>query len=105
MRLLPGNSFALIDYVDVAFTINSSAVFELLETDIPMYLLGESIFNQTGIAKKCELMEVASCLSQRHWQQEPKRQHQHLDSKFSRLGSREVWTHCEVLATRGKHLN
>ena len=63
----------LIDYVDVAFTINSSAVFELLETDIPMYLFGESIFNQDGIAKKCELMDAELCLSARHWQQDTSR--------------------------------
>ncbi|MFI3245862.1 MAG: hypothetical protein R3Y10_05160 [Ferrimonas sp.] len=47
-----GNLRALTEQAQVVFTVNSSAVIDVLHTNTPLLLMGESIFAHQGIAAK-----------------------------------------------------
>ncbi|MFA0473190.1 phosphoribosylamine--glycine ligase [Vibrio sp. 10N.222.51.E8] len=43
---------------EMVFTVNSSAALQVLRTDTPLYLLGDSIYDREGIAKKVCLDDI-----------------------------------------------
>jgi capsular polysaccharide export protein len=58
----------LAEQMQVAFTINSSAIVEALATDTPIYALGDSVFSQANLVFRCEWKEITGILAQRRWQ-------------------------------------
>lgn len=62
----------LASQVGAVFTINSSAMFEVLTTQTPIYAFGDSIFSQAGLVTRCHWQDLGAILAPRRWQQRAK---------------------------------